>query len=150
MKQIIPIALFLTCVLGSPVAVDASMRPQGVKVLYYSKGVMARVYRNRTNPAFARTGDYVQGMRLRPDIDGMTAVNWNSRWMLGANVVIVADLWDAKQQRWERYRLQPVDHQQRRHSTGATQRLEVDYGIAQRVNMVRAGTTTARIVRVER
>ena len=150
-QQAIPVTLFLLVALLSPlVAGGASLKPSGVRVLFYSKGVMAQVYRNRTNPSYARSGDYVRGMRLRKDVDGMTAVNYQSRWMLAANVVIVADIWDSKQKRWERYRLQAVDHQQRRHSTGSTQRLEVEYSIAQRVNMVRAGTTTARIVRVER
>lgn len=148
MKPLTVLLLLLALALCGPGVVEA--RPQGVKVLYYSSGMMARVYKNRTNPAFARTGDYVKGMRRRADADCMTAVNWQSRWMLGANVVLVVDLWDAKQKRWERHRCQPVDHQQRRHSTGTTQRLEIDYQTAKSVNMIRNGTTTARIVRVEK
>lgn len=120
-------------------------RPEGIQVLYYSRGVMARVAQNHMNPAFARSGDYVPGMRLRRDADCLTAVNWNSRWMLGANVVLVVDLYDKVQQRWERHRCQASDYQQRRHSTGSRQRLEIDWETAVVVNAV-PSNTVARII----
>jgi hypothetical protein len=148
----IPIALFILTALLSPLIAsgDTLHRPSGVKVLYYSPGVMSKVARNRTNPAFARTGDYVRGMKLRKDVDGYVAVNWQSRAWLAQNVVIVADIRNPVTREWVRVRLQPVDHQQARHSTGAVQRLEVGWELAKRLQFTREGTTVARIVRVER
>lgn len=151
--QAILIALILLAALLSPLSASGGalgMRPQGIKVLYYSKGVFEKVLKNRTNPTFARTGDYVKGMRLRGDVDCMTAVNYQSRWMLAANVALVVDIYNPVKRTWVRARCQAVDHQQKRHSTGAVQRLELDYATARRAQFTRDGTTTARIIRVEK
>lgn len=131
---------------ASPVA----NRPAGVKTLYYSDGVMSRVARCHMTPGCG-VGNYVPSMRLRSDRTCLTAVNYNSRWMLGANVIIVARFWNPRTQRWGPVeRCQAADYQQRRHSTGSVQRLELDYATALRNGFVRDGTTVAQILRIER
>lgn len=148
MKQIIPIALFLTCVLGSPVAVDASMRPQGTKVLYYSSGVMERTFANHQNPRFKATGDYVPGLYRRKDANCLTAVSWKSRHLVQQNAVLVLDLYNPVKRVWLRVRCQASDWQQKRHAT-PYERYEVDYRTAQKAQFTRQGTTVARLVRIE-
>lgn len=123
---------------------EVQARPQGVQVLYYSRGVMERVF--HVHETRRATGDYVPGLYRRHDADGLTAVNYNSRWMIRANVVLVVDLWDRVQQRWERHRLQVSDWQMRRDST-PYQRLEVDWNTAVSAHAV--GTNTvARIIAI--
>lgn len=124
-------------------------KPPGIQTLFYSKGVMERVFANHMNPRFARTGDYVPTLRRRADADCLVAVNYNSRGWVRQNVVLVIDFWDPVQRRYERHRCQPSDWQQRRHSTDSRQRFEVDWGTAKSVNAV-PNNTTARLVRVER
>ncbi len=152
MKRALPALLFVLLVLLSPlVAAGApSARPGGVRVLYYSSGVFQRVLRNRTNPAFARTGDYVKGMKLRPDATCMVAVNYNSRGWLAQNLILVVDIYNPVRRVWQRERCQPIDHQQKRHSTGDVQRLEVSWEVAKRAQFTRDGVTTARLIRIER
>jgi hypothetical protein len=150
MKRLLPVTLFIALVLLSPLIASGEplSKPPGVRVLFYGKGRMERTFRLHQDPRRAKTGDYIPTLRRRPDADCLTAVNWESRWMLAANVVLVVDFYDPHQKRYERHRCQVADYQQRRHSTGRVQRLEIDYVTAQRVNAV-PSNTTARIVRVE-
>ena len=149
MTRILALVLCLWFAVGG--VVEASSRPAGVQVLYYSRGVMERVARCHMTRGCGDGGDYVPTLRLRPDRTGLTAVNWNSRWMVGANVIIVAQLWNPVKRQWGPVeRLQPADWQQRRHSTGNRQRLEVDWNTARRAQFTRDGTTVARIIRIER
>lgn len=117
-----------------------------VETLFYGRGVMERTYANHQNPRFDRTGDYVPTLRPRHDANCLTAVNYRSRWMLHKSMVIVVELWDRVEQRWERFNCAAADWQQARHSTGSRQRLEVDWNTAVAVNMTRSGTTRARII----
>lgn len=123
-----------------------------VEVLHYAPNVMRRVYENHQNPRFARTGDYVPTLRNRyggpngRDANCLTAVNYRSRWMLRHSIVLVVELWDVKQQRWEKFNCAAADWQKPKDSTGARQRLEVDWYTARAVNMTGNGTTRARII----
>jgi hypothetical protein len=107
---------------------------------------MERVF--RIHQTRRGTGDFVPGLRRRADADCLTAVNWNTRHLVFNNAVLVVDFWDPRQARWERHRCQASDWQQRRHSTGNVQRLEIDWNTAVAVNAV-PQNTVARIVRVE-
>lgn len=136
----------LLCLLVLWAPLLGAARPHGIRVLYYSKGVMERVF--KVHQTRVGTGDYVPGLTRRKDADCLTAVNWNTRHYVFQNRVLVIDLWDARQKRWERRRCQASDWQQRRHSTGNVQRFEVDWETARAVNMV-PQNTVARLVRVE-
>lgn len=110
---------------------SVAAKPRGIQVLYYGPGTMERVF--RAHQTRKGTGDYVPGLRRRADANCLTAVNWNTRHYVFQNRVLVIDLWDAKQGRWERQRCQASDWQQKRHSTGNRQRFEVDYNTARRM-----------------
>lgn len=124
----------------------AMAKPRGIQTLFYGPGIMERVF--RAHQTRKGTGDYVPGLHRRADANCLTAVNWNTRHYVFQNRVLVIDLWDARQGRWERQRCQASDWQQRRHSTGSRQRFEVDYQTARRVNMI-PQNTVARLVGVE-
>jgi hypothetical protein len=144
------LGMLLGMLLLAPSAPTVQALPQGIQTLYYSRGVMGRVAHCHMTPGCG-VGNYVRGMRLRRDADGMTAVNWQSRWMLSANVVLVVKLYDPVYRVWRGpYRLQVTDYQQQRHSTGNRQRLEVNWEIARAAHFTGNGTTVAQILRIER
>jgi hypothetical protein len=66
--------------------------------------------------------------------------------MVRENVVLVVEVWDPFEREWERHRCQAADWQQRRHSTGSRQRLELDYRTALSASFVRGGKTVSRIL----
>ncbi len=152
LSKAIPVTAFLLVTLLSPLLVSASTvsRPQGIRTLFYSKGVMERVARNHQNPRFP-PGDYVPTLRLTPaELRGcLVAVNWQSRAWVAQNTRLTIDFWHPRRRVWVRKVCRPADWQQQRHSTGSRQRFELDYETAVEVGAY-PNNTVARLVRVER
>jgi hypothetical protein len=116
-----------------------------VLVLAYSPGVMGRVMQRHQDARYP--GDFVPGFTPRQDVQGFTAVNWSSRWMLARNVVLTVDVYSPLCGCTIRERWGVGDWQKRKDAT-IEQRLEVDGRTAARLGF--AGSAThARIVRIE-
>jgi hypothetical protein len=147
--------LALSTLLGTAPSGAPSLAGSGsIKVLYYSPGVMARVARCHMDPRCGDAGDYVPTLRIRPDVQCLTAVNWGARSLVAQNALIVVDFRDRSTGKDIRVKCQAVDWEQIGHASSKERkpdisRLEIDYSTAARIHAVPANTT-AKLVRVEK
>lgn len=127
-------------------------------VSHYPVGLMERVViPNHQNPE--RAGDYVPGFRVKTGLDCFTAVRWADRWMVGRNVVVVAEFRNPQTGEWIEERCQVTDWQ-KRHDATEGQRFELNGAAAQRLGFYGWfdkqgrwrgwGRTVARVIRYER
>jgi hypothetical protein len=142
--KVVILATVLASMASAPVPMPAG---GAVRVLYYGPGSFARVLRCHMSRGCGDGGDYAPGLRVLPGTDGLTAVNFASRWMVRANTVVVASLYDPVRRVWVTQRLQAADWQRPADAT-RVQRLEVDYATAARLHFV-GRNTIARILRYE-